>query len=134
MGLLDRLFGTDEETARGRQLDAALQAENERDRERYGENWYAQTQANLNRPATVDSQPAYNVDASAEVNQAFDDEWAAGVDRLGNAATAPLRVVGDIGGSILSKLPWWVWVGLLAVGYYYARPFIGPLLKAAKRK
>lgn len=64
-----------------------------------------------------------------DVQDAFDQEYDAGLNRLTKTASGPFNVFGDVVGSLLKALPWWLWVALLA---YLAFQF-GLFKKLVKR-
>lgn len=111
MGLLSWWHNADEEQARSDAADARLQALNAEDRQRYGEDWYRETQRNLNRDTS-----AYGHDVGREIDDAFDDGWNDGLDNLTSTARKPFGFVGDVAGALLKALPWWLWLAALAYG------------------
>jgi hypothetical protein len=105
MSWIHKLFlGEDPEAdqARAAEADRRLAELNQQKRETYGEDWFAQTEANLERGRVEN--------AEADVNQAFSDGWNEGVanirEGIGDTVSLPFRLI-----------PWQVW-GLAAVALF----------------
>jgi hypothetical protein len=100
MAFLDFFTGVDSEAEQARQddLDAKIRAENERDRLKYGEDWFAQTERNLGNGAIAD--------VEGEVDDAFWQGWGEGADNIRSVVGGTID--GDSGG-LASAIPWQVW-------------------------
>lgn len=106
--------------------NAALAAENERDRAKYGDKWFEEAQANLTANQAEES------DVSGAVDQAFDEGLQEGADNVTSVISKPFQIVGAAVGSILKALPWWLWLAIIIAGAAYFRPLWAPLLKARR--
>src|SRR5687768_332239 len=126
MSLFEKwIYGVDpaEEQRRQDALEAALAAENEKDRARYGDKWFEEAQGNLEKS---------KIDERAEVDQAFDEGLQEGADNVTAVISKPFEIAGTAVGSVLKAFPWWLWVAGLAVAGFYFWPVLRPLL--AKRR
>jgi len=109
MAFLDFFTGIDseEEQARQDKLDAALRAENEKDRAKYGEDWFAQASAHVDQGAIPD--------VAGEVDDAFWDGWNDGADNIRKGVGSTIDTVV---GTPLKLIPWQLWVaGALYLGW-----------------
>jgi len=120
MAFLDFFTGIDseEEQARQDKLDAALRAENEKDRAKYGEDWFAQASAHVDQGAIPD--------VAGEVDDAFWDGWQDGADNIRNGIGSTINTVT---GSAFSVIPWQVWLAGAAYIAWQMGAFKGLLAK-----
>lgn len=121
------LYGVDldEEQYRQNQLDAALAAENAKDREKYGDAWFEEVSANLEES---------RIDVEAEVDREFEVGLQEGADNVTSVISKPFEIAGKAAGSVLSAFPWWIWmIGLAALAFTFW-PVLGPLLGARLKR
>jgi len=121
------LYGVDldEEQAKQDQVKAQLAAENEKDREKFGDAWFEEAQANLDKS---------RINVEAEVDQAFDEGLQEGAANVSAVIRKPFEIVGTGIGAVLKGVPWWVWGIGLAVAGFYLWPVLGPMLGARRRR
>lgn len=104
MSWLTKLFGTDEEIERGKALDAAIAAENQKlvDRGVWSKDVYDQYERN----AAAQSADTYE----QQVDDAFDEGWEEGKrNEIGFLRDLAGRLIGDPAAVVLASIPWWVW-------------------------
>jgi hypothetical protein len=121
------LYGVDldEEQHRQDQLRAALAAENEKDREKYGDAWFEEAQRN--------NDSGYVSDVDGAVDQAFDEGLEEGADNVTAFVSKPFEIAGKGVGAVLAGFPWWLWIAGLAVLGFFLWPVVAPALAARSR-
>ena len=104
--------------------DAQLQAMNKVDAAKYGDAWAAQVAQDYGTQVSFD--PAVQ---TAQVDQAFTDSLASSANNL---IGTPLGIFWAEIKALLKAVPWWVWIGLLVIPFFWLG---GPAyLKAAIKK
>ena len=95
----------DEEQRRQDELDAALREQNQLDREKYGEKWYAQADAHVTAGA---------INVSKEIDDAFGEGWQDGINGIRNTAGAiigtPFKLV-PANAYVLGAIALFFWAG-----------------------
>ena len=128
MSLLGWIYGADEAQQRSNQLDADLQAANQRavDEGYVNEKWY---QDFLAREAAYNANTG-TADVDRALNQSFEEGWAEGRQNVsGFIGGAINRIVADPLRAVIGGLPWWLWALGLAALAFYLWPLLRPILK-----
>jgi len=114
------LFGVDidEEQARQDSLNEGLRQENEADREKFGEAWFREAEANREAGAIND--------VGEEVTTAFEEGWNDGADNIRGAIGGTVNAVV---GTPFKLIPWQVWLIAAVWAFFY----FGGLKRVLKR-
>lgn len=113
------VYGTDALQSESDRLDDARQAENLRDRERYGEAWYQETLKNdQGSRVNAEAEVAAEFKAPALLNNLEASASAAGKS-VGGVAGSIVRGAGNFLGNTLLGFPGWFWVAGLAGAFLY---------------
>ena len=104
MSLLSYLYGDDENAQRAAEADARLRILNEERAKKLGPAWKDQVNRNY------DTQATFGVDAqNREIDAAFGEGWNDGKKNVTGFVGGIFKVVGDVLGSVLLGIPFWVW-------------------------
>jgi len=112
MSLLSYLYGDDENAQRAAEADEKLRALNEQRANDLGESWKAEVDRNYSTQST------FGVDAqNREIDAAFDEGWQDGKRNVTGFIGNIFKVAGDVLGSVLLGIPFWVWA-LASIGVW----------------
>lgn len=112
MSLLSYLYGDDDNAQRAAEADARLRILNDERAKKLGAGWKAEVDRNYNTQVT------YGVDAqNREIDAAFDEGWNDGKSNVTGFIGNIFKVAGDVLGSVLLGIPFWVWA-LASIGVW----------------
>lgn len=112
MSFLSSLFGDDENAAAAAEADARLRILNEERAKKLGPAWQAEVDRNYGTQST------FGVEAQErEIDAAFAEGWNDGKKNVTGFVGGIFKVVGDVLGSVLLGIPFWVWA-LAGIGVW----------------